>query len=61
MNENDTKYYVSSGRILTPAEIARLDKIEARMGDSVDAPEMSDAAWSAARRKKRPIPAALHE
>ncbi len=53
MSENDTKYHVSSGRPLTPAEIARLDEIEARLGDSVDAPEMSDEAWTSARRMHR--------
>jgi hypothetical protein len=64
MNEGDTKYYVSSGRPLTAAEIARLDEIEARLGHSVDIPTMSDEAWATAVRRKHrktmhshPVPA----
>jgi len=52
MNEDDTKYHTSDGRILTVAEIARLDEIEARLGESVDVPETSDAAWATAVRGK---------
>jgi len=52
MSDDDTKYHVSSGRALTLAEIARLDEIEARFGDSVDSPEISDAAWATAVQGK---------
>lgn len=52
MNEGGTRYHVSSGRTLTPAEIARLDEIEARLGDSVDIPEISDEVWATAPRRK---------
>jgi hypothetical protein len=52
MSEGTTKYHVSSGRALSPAEIARLDEIEASFGDSVDIPEISADAWAAAPRRK---------
>jgi uncharacterized protein (DUF4415 family) len=52
MNDDNTKYHVSDGRTLTPAEVARLDEIEARLGDSVDIPETSDAAWATSVRGK---------
>jgi uncharacterized protein (DUF4415 family) len=48
MSENDTKYHVSSGRALTPAEIARLDEIEARLGTDDEISEISDDAWATA-------------
>ena len=52
MNENATKYRSSDGSPLTPPEIARLDAIEARMGDSDAIPETSDDAWATAVRGK---------
>jgi uncharacterized protein (DUF4415 family) len=56
MSEDNTKYHVSDGRTLTPAEIARLDEIEARLGDDEEIPEISDAAWATARRGKHARP-----
>jgi uncharacterized protein (DUF4415 family) len=52
MSDDDTKYHVSDGSVLTPAQVARLDAIEARFGDSVDSAEISDAAWATAVRGK---------
>jgi uncharacterized protein (DUF4415 family) len=52
MNEGDTKYHTSDGSVLTPPEIARLDEIETRLGESDDIPETSDAAWAASVRGK---------
>lgn len=52
MKEDNTKYHVSDGHALTPAEIARLDEIEARLGDEDDKAEISDAAWATAERGK---------
>ena len=52
MSEHSTKYRVSDGQVLTPAEIARLDEIEARLGDDEDTPEIPDSAWASARRGK---------
>ena len=56
MSEDNMKYRVSDGRVLTPAEIARLDQIEARLGGDEDTPEISDAAWATARRGKHTKP-----
>jgi uncharacterized protein (DUF4415 family) len=50
MNDDNSKYHVSDGGTLTPAEAARLDELEARLGASVDIPETSDAAWAMAIR-----------
>ena len=50
MNEDNTKYRTADGRPLTPSEIARLDAIEARLGDSDEIPETSDDAWATAVR-----------
>jgi uncharacterized protein (DUF4415 family) len=52
MNENATKYRSSDGHPLTPTEIARLNEIEARLGDSDTIPETSDDAWATAVRGK---------
>ena len=52
MNGDNTKYHVSDGHPLTTAEIARLDAIEARLGNTVAIPETSDAAWATAVRGK---------
>jgi uncharacterized protein (DUF4415 family) len=52
MNDDTTKYRTADGRSLTPAEIARLDEIEARLGDSDEIPETSDDAWATAVRGK---------
>ncbi|WP_216855998.1 BrnA antitoxin family protein [Acidisphaera sp. S103] len=52
MNENDMKYHTSDGSVLTPAQIARLDEIEARLGESEDISEISEAAWVTAVRGK---------
>jgi uncharacterized protein (DUF4415 family) len=56
MSEDSTKYHVSDGRALTPAEIARLDEIEARLGDDEDISEITDAAWATAQRGKHAKP-----
>ena len=48
MSEDATKYHTSDGRALTPSEIARLDAIETRLGDSDEVAETSDAAWATA-------------
>jgi hypothetical protein len=50
MNENATKYRSFDGSPLTPSEIARLDEIEGRLGDSDEIPETSDNAWATAVR-----------
>jgi uncharacterized protein (DUF4415 family) len=52
MNGGDTKYHTSDGSVLTPAEIARLDEIETRLGEAGDIPETSDTAWASAVRGK---------
>jgi uncharacterized protein (DUF4415 family) len=46
------KYHTSDGSVLTLAQITRLDEIEARLGESDDIPEISDAAWATAVRGK---------
>jgi uncharacterized protein (DUF4415 family) len=46
------KYRTSDGSGLTPAQIARLDQIEARVGDSVDFPPAPEANWATAVRGK---------
>jgi uncharacterized protein (DUF4415 family) len=46
------KYQTSDGRELTPAQIARLDEIEARVGESVDFPPAPEANWATAIRGK---------
>jgi uncharacterized protein (DUF4415 family) len=51
MNEDSTKYRTADGTPLTSAEIARLEALEARIGD-IDIPETSDAAWATAQRGK---------
>ena len=56
MSEDNTKYHVSDGRALTPAEIGRLDEIEARLGHDEDRSEISDAAWATAKRGKHAKP-----
>jgi uncharacterized protein (DUF4415 family) len=50
MSEDATKYRTSDGSSLTPSEIARLDAVEASLGDSDDIPETSDAAWETSVR-----------
>ena len=52
MNEDATKYRTADGSPLTPSEVARLDKIEARLGESDEIPETSDDAWATAVRGK---------
>jgi uncharacterized protein (DUF4415 family) len=52
MNANATKYRTSDWSPLTPSEVARLDEIEARLGDSDEIPETSDDAWATAVRGK---------
>jgi uncharacterized protein (DUF4415 family) len=47
-----SKYRTHDGSKLTPAEIARLDEIEARMGDDEDFPPVPDANWATAVRGK---------
>ena len=44
------KYRTADGRALTAPEIARLDEIEARMGDGDDFPPAPAANWSTAVR-----------
>jgi uncharacterized protein (DUF4415 family) len=46
------KYHTSDGKELTPAQLARLDEIEARIGESVDFPPAPEANWAAAVRGK---------
>jgi uncharacterized protein (DUF4415 family) len=46
------KYHSSDGSTLTPAAIARLDELEARLGDSVDIPPAPEANWATAVRGK---------
>jgi uncharacterized protein (DUF4415 family) len=55
MNEGSTKYHTSDGRVLTPAQIARLDEIESRLGESDDIPETSSTAWATAVRGKHSL------
>jgi uncharacterized protein (DUF4415 family) len=50
MSEDATKYRTSDGSSLTPFEIARLDAVEACLGDSDDTPETPDAAWGTSVR-----------
>lgn len=52
MNGDRSKYRAADGTLLTSAEIARLDEVEARLGNSDDIPEISDAAWATAMRGK---------
>lgn len=52
MNEDNTNYRASDGHSLTPAEIARLDQIESRIGDDDGPTEIPDAAWASAIRGK---------
>lgn len=52
MSEDTAKYRTSDGSSLTPSEIARLDAVEARLGDPDDVPETSEAAWKTAVRKQ---------
>jgi uncharacterized protein (DUF4415 family) len=46
------KYHTSDGSLLTPKQIARLDEIEARVGESVEFPPAPDANWATAVRGK---------
>ncbi len=46
------KYHTSDGRSLTPGQIARLDEIEARVGELVDFPPAPEANWGTAVRGK---------
>jgi uncharacterized protein (DUF4415 family) len=52
MNEDNTQYRTADGRSLSPSEIARLDEIEARLGDSDEIAETSDDAWATSVRGK---------
>ncbi len=56
MSEGNTKYRVSDCRALTPAEIARLDEMEARLGDPDETAEIPDAAWATAQKGKHAKP-----
>jgi uncharacterized protein (DUF4415 family) len=47
MSESDTRYHSSDGSVLTPAEIARLDEIESRLGGLDDSPTGPGAALPA--------------
>jgi uncharacterized protein (DUF4415 family) len=58
MNGDNTKYRSADGSPLTPNEIARLDEIEVRLGDSEEIPETSDEAWATAERGKHVRPTA---
>ena len=44
------KYRTADGSKLSPAQIARLDEIEARMGDDDDFPPVPEANWATAVR-----------
>ena len=46
------KYRTADGSKLSPAQIARLDEIEARVGDAVDFPPAPEANWATAVRGK---------
>jgi uncharacterized protein (DUF4415 family) len=46
------KYHTSDGATLTPGQIARLDEIEARVGESVDFPPAPESNWATAVRGK---------
>jgi uncharacterized protein (DUF4415 family) len=46
------KYRTADGSKLTPAQIVRLDEIEARVGDDDDFPSAPEANWAAAVRGK---------
>ena len=45
-------YVTHDGSALTPAQIARLDALEARIGESIDVPELPAEAWATAVRGK---------
>jgi uncharacterized protein (DUF4415 family) len=61
MKGGNMKYVTSDGSILTPAETACLDAIEAKMGDSLEIPEITDEQWATAvagkfyKARKEPI------
>ncbi len=46
------KYVSHDGRPLTPAQIARLDEIEAVFGDDLEIPETTPEQWATAVRGK---------
>jgi uncharacterized protein (DUF4415 family) len=52
VNDYSMKYRTADRSPLTPAEIARLEALEAHIGDIDDIPETSDAAWATAQRGK---------
>ena len=52
MSEDAMKYRTYDGSALTAAEIARLDEIEARLGETDEIPEISDATWATSVRGK---------
>ena len=52
MSEGDMKYHVSDGAPLTPAQISRMDAIEAHAGDAIDIPETTQAGWLSPVRGK---------
>jgi len=52
MSEDGTKYRTHDGSPLTQAEIARLDEIEAQVGDEDDFPPLPESAWATAVRGK---------
>jgi len=47
-----SKYRTHDGSKLTPAQIARLDEIEARLGDGDDFPPAPGANWATSVRGK---------
>ena len=47
-----SKYLTVDGSKLTPAQIARLDEIESRLGDDDDFPPVPEANWATAVRGK---------
>ena len=52
MSEDAPKYRTHDGSPLTQAEIARLDEIEARLGDDDDFAPLPESAWATAERGK---------
>ena len=52
MSASNLSYQTADGSSLTPAQIARLDALEARLGDCLDIPPTSEAAWATTVRGK---------
>lgn len=57
MSASNLSYQTDDDSALTPAQIARLDALEARIGDGVDIPPTADEAWSTSVSGKHSRPA----